>query len=120
MEETFVISQGSSKPAQNTSNNTTGVAPLSGVGANGTVALSSANTWYSVPSTVPTSPYIMVVTQENASGTIRWGFNNSGTPSATNGNQAPNELTIRLSGGQVIYYGSSTAGDDINWTTKII
>ncbi|GBE19324.1 hypothetical protein BMS3Abin17_00047 [archaeon BMS3Abin17] len=36
--------------------------------------------------------------------------NNSGTPS----------VTIKLSANQTLYYGSSTAGDDINWLTKII
>ena len=100
--------------------NTKGVAPLSGSSANGTRDLTSANTWYAVPSTVPSAPYTLVVTQENATGTIRWGFDNTGTPSATNGNQAPSQLTVRLSAGQVVYYASSTAGDDVCWTTKII
>ena len=100
--------------------NTEGVAPLSGTSVNGTRDLTSANTWYAVPSTVPSSPYMLVVTQENATGTVRWGFDNTGTPSATNGNQAPNELRIKLAAGQVVYYASSTAGDDVNWTTKVI
>lgn len=100
--------------------NTQGVAPLSGSTANGARELTVANTWYAVPSTVPTQPYHLVVTQEIALGTIRWGFDNTGTPSATNGNQAPSQLTVRLSPGQVIYYASSTAGDDVNWTTKVI
>lgn len=88
--------------------------------ANGTRELTSANTWYAVPSTVPTAPYELVVTQENASGTIRWGFSNSGTPSATNGNQAPSELRVRLAGSQVVYFASSTASDDVNWTTRTL
>ena len=97
-----------------------GIKPLSGDSNNGQVELTSANTWYAVPSTVPSASYVLVVTQENATGTIRWGFDNTGTPSATNGNQAPNELTVKLAAGQVVYYASSTAGDDVNFTTKII
>lgn len=93
---------------------------LAGASANGTRDLTSANTWYSVPSTIPTGDYILVVTLETNVGTIRWGFDGTGTPSATNGNQAPNQLTVRLTAGQVIYYASSTAGDDVNWTTKVI
>ena len=100
--------------------NSTSIAPLSGTTANGTRDLTSANTWYAVPSTVPASPYILVATIENSVGTVRFGFDNTGTPSATNGNQAPSQLTIRLAANQVIYYASSTAGDDVNWTTKII
>lgn len=93
---------------------------LSGTGANGTRDLTSANTWYAVPSTVPSQPYTLVVTIENAVGTIRWGFDNTGTPSATNGNQAPSQLMLKLAANQVVYYASSSAGDDVNWTTKII
>lgn len=102
------------------SNKLTGIKPLSGVDANGTVDLASANTWYQVPSSVPTAPYCLVVTQELAQGNIRFGFDNTGTPSATNGNLAPGQLTVKLAGGQIIYYASSTAGDDVNWTTKVI
>lgn len=97
-----------------------GIAPLSGAGANGTRELTSANTWYSVPSTVPASPYVLVVTQEVASGTIRFGFDNTDTPSATNGNQAPAQLTLKLAASQVVYFASSTALDDVNWSTKVI
>jgi hypothetical protein len=100
--------------------NTQGVAPLSGTSANGTVALTVADTWYAVPSTVPTVPYVLVVTLENANGTIRLGLSNSGTPSVTNGMIAPGIFTVRLAAGQVVYYGSSTAGDDVNWATKEI
>lgn len=97
-----------------------GIAPLSGAGVNGTVALASADTWYSVPSTVPTSPYVLVVTIENALGDIRFGFDNTGTPSATNGNIAPSQLTLKLAASQVVYYASTVAGDDVNWSTKIL
>ena len=94
--------------------------PLSGSSTNGTTDLTSANTWYAVPSTIPTSPYVLVATLENSAGTVRWGFSNSGTPSATNGNQAPSQLTVKLAANQVVYFASSTAGDDVNWTTKEI
>ncbi len=91
---------------------------LSGASTNGTVALAIADTWYQVPTTAPIEPYTMVVTLENAVGTLRWSFNNGGTPSATNGNIAPEQLTIDLAANQVIYYASSTAGDDVNFTYK--
>lgn len=94
--------------------------PPSGAGANGTRDLTSANTWYAVPSTVPASPYVLVVAVETTVGTIRWGYDNTGTPSATNGLQAPSMLTLRLAANQSIYFASSTAGDDVNWTTKVI
>lgn len=93
---------------------------FAGASANGTRDLTSANTWYAVPSTVPTSPYILVATVENSVGTVRFAFDNTGTPSSTNGNQAPSQLTVRLAANQVIYYASSSAGDDVNWTTKVI
>ena len=97
-----------------------GLSIPTGVGTNGTVALASADTWYAVPSTVPTSDYVLIVTLENSAGTIRWGYDNTGTPSATNGLQAPSMLTIRVKANQSIYYASSTAGDDVNWSTKVI
>lgn len=93
-------------------------AGIKGSSVNGTRALLSANTWYSVPSTVPLNPYILVASFENAVGTIRMGFANSGTPSVTNGNQAPQQVVITLGASEVLYFGSTTAGDDINWTTK--
>lgn len=101
-------------------NNTLGSKPLSGSSSNGTRDLTSANTWYSVPSTVPSSPYVLVATIESNSGTVRFGFDNTGTPSATVGNLAPAYLTVRLAANQVVYFASSTAGDDVNWTTKVI
>ena len=100
---------------------TLGDKPLSGASANGTVALTSANTWYAVPSgTPPATPYVLVTSLENAAGTVRFGFANTSTPSVTNGNLADGTITLRLAGGQVVYFGSSTAGDDVNFSTKII
>lgn len=96
------------------------VRPLSGASANGTRELTAANTWYSVPSTVPTSPYVLVASLENAVGTVRFGFTNTSTPSVTNGTIADGTITLKLAANEVIYFGSSVAGDDINWTTKIL
>lgn len=92
----------------------------SGASANGTRDLTSANTWYAVPSTVPTSDYILIAVIENATGSVRMGFDNTGTPSATNGVLAPGLLEIRLKANQSVYYASDVAGDDVNWTTKEI
>jgi hypothetical protein len=97
------------------------VKPLSGAGVAGTLALTDANTWYSVPSTVPTSDFILVVSKENSVGTIRWAFANTSSPSVTYGNRlSGNDLIIELAANQVVYIASSTAGDDVSWTTKII
>lgn len=97
-----------------------GIKPLSGAGANGTVTMSSANTWYAVPSTVPSSSYVLIATIETGNGNVRFAFSNSGTPSSTNGNIAPAQYSVRLTSDQVVYYASDVANDVINWTTKII
>lgn len=96
------------------------LAALSGASTNGTVALASADTWYQVPSSIPTSDYVLVVTIENYSGNIRFGFTNTGTPGVANGNIAPGQLTVKLAAGEVVYYASDVAGDDVNFTTKIV
>lgn len=93
---------------------------LEGSGANGTVALSSADTWVQVPTTPPTAPYVLAVTKENEAGIIRWGFDNTGTPSATNGDRVTTPVIIQLGASEVIYFGSDVAGDDVNFTTKEI
>jgi len=92
---------------------------LSGASTNGTSALTGANTWVQVPTAAPASDYVLVVSKENADGTIRWSFENGGTPSATNGNKmSADDIIFNLNGGEVVYFGSSTDGDDVNWTTK--
>ena len=97
------------------------VSPYDGTTDDGSVALASANTWYAVPSgTAPTTAYELVVSLENADGTIRWSFNNGGTPGVANGNLAPNHLTIKMPANGVIYFGSSVAGDDVNFTLRKI
>lgn len=119
MNDTFVVDAG--KRIQEVEFGVgSGDGPLGGSSANGATALVSANTWYAVPSTVPMQPYILVATIEANAGTVRFGFDNTGTPSATNGNLAPGELKVRLAAGQVVYYASTTAGDDVNWSTKIV
>jgi len=100
-----------------------GIAPLSGASANGTRDLTSANTWYAVPSTVPGSAYALVATVETMAGTVRWAFDNTGAPSATNGNRLTavgDQVIVRLAANQVLYFASTSAGDDITWSTKII
>ncbi len=94
---------------------------MSGAGAAGTKTLTLADTWYEVPSTVPTSAYVLVFSKESAVGTLRWAFDNSSTPSATYGNRFKYDSVIaELAAGEVIYVASSSAGDVVNWTTKII
>ena len=87
-----------------------------GSSSDGTIALASADTWYAVPSSAPTTDYTIIVSLENADGTVRWSFNNGGTPSATNGNLAPNHIALNIGADKSVYFGSSTAGDDVNFT----
>ena len=94
---------------------------LNGASTNGTTQLTGANTWVQVPTTAPTSSYVLVVTKENEAGVIRWSFENGATPSATNGNKMWNDdIIISLGASEVVYFGSTDAGDDVNWTTKEI
>lgn len=97
------------------------VKPLSGAGTTGTRALAVADTWYSVPSTVPASDYVLVVSKENADGTMRWSFLDTSLPSTTFGNKfTSDDIVFELAANQVVYFSSTQAGDDVNWTTKII
>ncbi len=97
------------------------VKPLSGVGASGTRALAIADTWYALPSSIPVSDYAMVVSKENAAGIIRFSFNNASNPSVTFGNRmTSDDIIFELAAGEVVYFASTNAGDDLNWTTKII
>lgn len=116
----YIRNAGGSKINPATDESLKGISIPNGVGANNTVDLTSANTWYAVPSTVPTSDYVLAIAIETSVGTIRWGYDNTGTPSATNGLQAPSMLTLRMAANQTVYYASSTAGDDVNWTTKVL
>jgi len=94
---------------------------MSGASTNGTSALTGANTWVQVPTTAPASDYVLVVTKENEAGTIRWSFENGGTPGATNGNQMWNDdIIFNLAASEVVYFGSSTDGDDVNWSAKVL
>lgn len=97
------------------------VQPLSGAGAAGTLALANADTWYSAPTSVPASPYDLVISKESVAGTLRWSFANGTAPSATFGNKfSGNDIILELAANQVVYIASTNAGDDVNWTTKII
>lgn len=89
---------------------------FSGSVGDGSVALVSSNTWYAVPGSAPTIDYLLAVALENKAGTVRWSYSNGGTPSATNGNKAPRHLAVRMAANTTLYFGSSTAGDDVNYT----
>lgn len=94
---------------------------LDGTASDGQVVLTSANTWYQVPAagTVPAYDYTLVVSKETAVGTIRFSFDNGGTPSTTNGNQfSNNDFVVQLAANEVMYFGSSSALDSVNWTAK--
>ena len=94
---------------------------LGGASSDGSVALTPADTWVQVPDTVPATDYLLVVQRENEDGVIRWSFDNNGVPSATNGLKMDGQpIIVELRGGEVLYFGSTTDGDDVNYTTKII
>lgn len=100
---------------------TVSIQPLSGAGAAGTRDLTLADTWYAVPSTVPASDYVLVVSKESVAGTIRWSFSNGSSPSITFGNRlSTNDLIVELEANEFIYVSSTSGGDDVNWTTKVI
>lgn len=84
--------------------------------SDGTVALASADVWYAVPATASTKESVLIASIENAAGTIRWSFDNGGTPSATNGNLMPEHLSLKLGANKTIFVGSDVAGDDICYT----
>lgn len=87
---------------------------------NGTIT-TTANTWHQVPISPPTELSELKVTLEVITGgTIRWAFDNTGTPSATNGLLAPGELIVNLIAGDKIYYASSVSGDTINYTIRTL
>lgn len=91
------------------------IAPQGAVNS-GTRDLTLANTWYAVPSTIPTKNYTLIVSIENAVGTIRFSYSNASPPSAAFGNLAPEHLAIKMRANTPIYYASTVAGDDVNWT----
>lgn len=87
-----------------------------GSGGAGSVILEEANTWYMVPPVAPNKDYILVLTKEGVSGTVRWSFSGGGVPSANNGNRLPDNLAVDLGAGKQIYIGSTNVGDKINYT----
>lgn len=94
---------------------------LDGTASDGQVVFTNANTWYQVPAagTVPAYDYTLVVSKETAAGTIRFSFDNGGTPSTTNGNIfSNNDFVVQLAASEVMYFGSSSAADSVNWTAK--
>lgn len=97
------------------------VRPLAGTGVSGTRELTLADTWYAVPSTVPSADYLLVISKENAAGQLRFSFSNASAPSATFGNKFNNEdIVVELAANEVLYISSTVAGDDVNWSTKEI
>jgi len=65
--------------------------------------------------------YVLDYAFENAIGDIRFGYSNTGTPSATNGMLSLSSVVgRRMPANGVLYFSSSSAGDDINWSTKEI
>lgn len=116
-EEQKFVEDGSGNVAVRTTLSASG---LSGAGTDGSVTLTGANTWVQVPGTVPTSAYVLVITKETETGTIRWSFSNGGTPSATNGNKFTSQnIIISLAANQAVYCGSTVATDVVNWTAKV-
>lgn len=95
---------------------------LSGTAANGQTVCTLADTWYAIPSgTLPTENYELVFVGETVGGTLRIGFNNSSTPSTTNGIiWGGGMMAVTLGQSTAIYVSSDNAGDTVNWTIKRI
>lgn len=94
---------------------------LGGGNTDGSVTLTNANTWYQVPQagSVPAVDYLLVVSKETSVGQIRFSFDNGGTPSTTNGNKfSNNDFVVQLAANEVVYFGSNSALDVVNWTAK--
>ena len=94
---------------------------MAGASTNGSTQLTGANTWVQVPTAAPASDYVLVVTKENEAGVMRWSFENGGVPGVANGNRLwSDDIIFNLKANEVVYFGSTDAGDDVNWTTKIV
>lgn len=101
---------------------------LGGASDKGSVTLTVANTWKQVPTSPPSSPYILQVVPEGPgtngafAGIVRQSFSDSGTPSATNGTRflSGDKYIVELKGGEVVYFGSTDATDAVNYITKVI
>lgn len=94
---------------------------LDGTGTHGTRDLTSANTWYAVPSTSPTNPFILIAQpRAGNAGTVRWSPLNSGTPGAGTGLEIQGNLILRLAANESVVFASTTAGDDVDWVCKEI
>lgn len=91
---------------------------LSGTGADTTITLTNANTAYQVPASIPTTDYVLVISNQSDTN-ITWGFQNTGTLGnllvATTG-----LASMRLAGGQAIYARCASAGKVLNYSTKVV
>lgn len=91
---------------------------LSGTGVDTTITLTTLNTQYTVPASVPTTDYVLVLSNQSDTN-ILWGFQSSGTLGnlllATSG-----LASMRLAGGQVIYVRCASSDKVLNYSTKIV
>lgn len=98
--------------------------PLGGTGVVGTaVDCTSANTWYQIPpsGSVPANDYVLSFAPAiAAAGDLKYAFVNTGTPGATIGVPLTGNVAVALVGSEVMYVASTTAGDDVCWSTKEI
>lgn len=88
----------------------------SGSATDGQVDLTLADTWYPVPASAPIKEYTIICSLETSAGTVRFSFDNNGSPSTTNGNKAPTNLAVKMGANKTLYFGSTAAGDDVNYT----
>lgn len=89
-----------------------------GSNAKGSVSLNNASSWFAVPSSPPSVPYLLVVSKETENGTYRVSSDGSGTPGSANGNKWwGNELSIQVGAGKSIYLSSSSTSDVVNYFT---
>ena len=86
-----------------------------GIGSNGSVTLTSANTAYAVPASAPTKKYVMVL-YNNTSNNIYWGYENSNSNGIIL--ESGEKVSIDLGANEQIYCYSATAGTTIVYTYK--
>jgi hypothetical protein len=90
-----------------------------GATSHGQITLSTA--WQAVPSSPPADDYVITFDKEDVEGTVRWSYDNTGTPGTAVGLQLRgNPASFQVEGGTSIYISSSDATDLINYTYKVI
>ena len=91
---------------------------LGGTGTQAVTDLTSADTFYAIPSTAPTNDYQLKL-QFDGGGLFYLTFENGGTAGTSGIKYADGEVVdLVLSGSTQVYVATKTAGDDCRWIAK--